>query len=365
MEYPISFPKLNLEFTVKQTAFTIGGFSVQWYGVIIGIGFLLALIYAFSSVKKMNIDDDKLVDAVIGGILGGIIGARLYYVIFYDGQFFTEDTLMQNIVKLFSIHKGGLGFYGGLIGALIVGGLVAKWRKMNIPALFDLVALGFLIGQGVGRWGNFVNQEAFGVETSLPWGMESIKTGGVPVHPCFLYESIACLLGFVLLHIFTRKYRRYDGQTFLLYIVWYGLIRFFVEQLRTDSLILPGGLRISVVVAALCVIGGMAALIVFRKRTSLTGCGNKTIMEENNVVFGSVAKERDEEKRRAKEEAESHSIIFDDEGENEDNSEDAIKLSDDEKSDKDTDKAAKAEDEKEKKAKTKKPDASEETAEED
>jgi len=148
-----------------------------------------------------------------------------------------------------------------------------------------MASLGFLIGQCIGRWGNFFNQEAFGVQTNLPWGMVSENTANVAVHPCFLYESLWCLLGFILLHIFSRKFRRYDGQVFILYLVWYGLGRFFIEGLRTDSLITPMlPIRVSQLVAAVTVLFGIALLIVFRNRTSLVGCGSKKVMELNGIV---------------------------------------------------------------------------------
>lgn len=280
--YIVQFPKLGWEFTVNDTALQIGSFSIKWYGVIIGIGFLLAILYGFQNAKNVNVNSDKLLDAIIWGLIGGVVGARLYYVIFYPG-----DKYIQNPLEIFKIHSGGLAFYGGLIGALIAAIIVAKVKKMNIPALLDLVALGFLIGQGIGRWGNFVNQEAFGTVTDLPWGMSSINTGNQPVHPCFLYESLLCIVGFVLLHFFTRKFRRYDGQTFILYVIWYGFIRFFIEGLRTDSLYLFGtDLRVSQVVSGLAVIAGIALLVLFRNRTTLTGCGDKKVMELCGVVIG-------------------------------------------------------------------------------
>lgn len=279
MEHVVQFPGLGIELKVNEVAFTIGSFEIKWYGVIIGVGFILAMIYAFRSLKVMKVNEDKFIDAILVGLIGGIIGARLYFVIFYPG-----DKYVQNPMEIFNIRSGGLGFYGGMIGGLLCGGLMARFRKLNIPAVFDLVSMSFLIAQSIGRWGNFVNQEAFGSETNLPWGMMSDYTGNVTVHPCFLYESILCLIGFIFLHIFTRKLRRYDGQTFLLYIGWYGLIRFFIESLRTDSLYI-GGLKVSMVVSALMVIASVVLLIIFRNRTSLTGCGNKAVMEANAVLI--------------------------------------------------------------------------------
>lgn len=283
MTYNVTFPHLGLEFNINPVAFSIGSFHVYWYGIIIAAGFLLALIYASFSCKKMNIDINQLFDVVIVGLIAGVIFARLFYVVFYPG-----DKYWKNPLEIFQIHDGGLAIYGGIIGAVVFGSLMAKLRKLKVTAVLDIAALGFLIGQCVGRWGNFINQEAFGSATELPWGMHSENTAAVVdgnVHPCFLYESLLCLLGFVLLHFFTRRFRRYDGQTFLLYIVWYGACRFFIEGLRTDSLIIPGtGLRVSQVIAAACVVAGIILLVLFRHRTSLTGCGDRRVMEAVGLV---------------------------------------------------------------------------------
>ncbi|MBW7573746.1 prolipoprotein diacylglyceryl transferase [Caproiciproducens faecalis] len=279
----VQFPGLGIHFTINPIAFSIGSLTVRWYGVIIAVGFLLAFLYVMSSCKKFNMDQDKLIDAVIVGIIGGIIGARAYYVIFD-----TSDQYLRNPISALYIWEGGLGIYGGIIGGLLCGALIAKLRKISIPAMLDLASLGFLIGQTIGRWGNFVNQEAFGRETTLPWGMVSENTSAIangPVHPCFLYESLWCLLGFVLLHIFSRKFRRYDGQVFLGYLIWYGVGRFFIEGLRTDSLITPIlPLRVSQVVAVATVLTGVALMVVFRNRTTLAGCGSPKVMALNAVV---------------------------------------------------------------------------------
>ena len=240
----------------------------------------MAFLYAMFSCKKMNINSDKLVNCVLVGMVTGIIGARLYYVLFYPGDLYIRDPM-----QIFNIREGGLAIYGGIIGGLLGGVITAKICKLRVPAVLDVAVLGFLIGQGIGRWGNFVNQEAFGSQTDLPWGMVSEGTQAVvngPVHPCFFYESVWCLLGFVLLHIFCRKFRRYDGQVFLLYLVWYGFGRFFIEGLRTDSLLTPFfDLRVSQLVAAATVLAGVVLLIVFRNRTSLSGCGSAKVMAMN------------------------------------------------------------------------------------
>ena len=263
--YHVSFPGLGIELTIDPVAFSIGNFSIYWYGIIIAVGFTLAFCYVMFNSKRFEINSDKLIDTIIVGLITGIIGARLYYVIFYPG-----DTYINDPLSILQIHEGGLAIYGGIIGGLAGGLTVAKIKKINIPSSLDLAALGFLIGQCIGRWGNFMNQEAFGTETSLPWGMVSENTlleTNNPVHPCFLYESLWCLLGFILLDIFSRKFRKYNGQIFLLYIVWYGTERFLVEGLRTDSLMIPYvNLRVSQVLAVISVIISIVFLVIFKNK---------------------------------------------------------------------------------------------------
>lgn len=261
---------LKRGFSLDRVMFKIPGtnFEIYWYGFLIALGILLAMIYGFKKMKSVGIDPDRATDAVIGGLIGAILGARTYYILFNDGITFKE---------FFNFRSGGLAIYGGIIGAILVGGIIAKLRKLKLSALLDVVAPCFFIGQTVGRWGNFVNQEAFGTNTDLPWGMMSYSTmsyiaendnlGGTvsayaPVHPCFLYESLWCILGFVLLH-FYMKHRKFDGEVFLMYIGWYGLGRFFIESLRTDSLYLMN-IRVSQLVAGTCVLASIVLIIVLR-----------------------------------------------------------------------------------------------------
>ena len=169
------------------------------------------------------------------------------------------------------MRDGGLAIYGGIIGALLGGLITAKVQKMKLLPLLDLAMIGFLIGQSLGRWGNFMNQEAFGEETDSLFRMVSEGTGGVEVHPCFLYESLWCALGVLLLHIFSVKWQKYYGQVTFLYMIWYGAERFFVEGLRTDSLYLPfevfgAQVRVSQALSLGLVVAGIVLLIVFRKR---------------------------------------------------------------------------------------------------
>ena len=281
----VIFPKLGIDITINDTAFTLFGLEIKWYGLLITLGMLLAMIYCFSQMKKYGIDPDRAIDAVIGGIIGGLIGARAYYVIMQ------WEDYAGNWKSIFNIRNGGLSIYGGIIGAVIVGGFVAKLRKVKLLPLLDVASMGFLLGQGIGRWGNFTNQEAFGYNTDNIFGMSSGKirdwiisvnsdmsspadliamNADKPVHPCFLYESVWCLLGFVLLAIFAKKIRKFDGQIFLMYLGWYGLERFFIEGLRTDSLMI-GTMRVSQVLAAICFISSVILLVVILNKVKRMG----------------------------------------------------------------------------------------------
>ena len=259
--YNVSFPGLGLDFKINPVAFSIGTYDVRWYGIIITCGMLLALAYAYFSAKRFNVEWDTLFDCVLVGIVTGIIGARLFFVLF------SLDKYINNPLDIFKIHEGGLAIYGGIIGGFIGGVIVAKVKKAKILPILVGGVLGFLIGQGIGRWGNFFNQEAFGTTTDLPWRMVSENTGLVGVHPCFLYESLWCLLGFVLIHFLSKKFQKYPGQVLYAYLVWYGFERMIVEGLRTDSLMLPfWGLRVSQVISALILIFGIIMLIVNRNK---------------------------------------------------------------------------------------------------
>lgn len=264
--------------SIDRTAFTVPGlnFTVYWYGLLIGVGILLAMIYGYKKMRPCGIDPDRATDGVIGGVIGALVGLRLYYVIFN-----TEGITLKDF---FNFRDGGLGIYGGLIGAILVGGSIIKIKKIRLSAMLDVTAPCFLIGQCVGRWGNFFNQECFGVNTDKPWGMLSWKTAlflsdhvdslpdadaFAPVHPCFLYESLWCLVGFILLHLYF-KHRKFDGEIFIMYAGWYGLGRFFIEGLRTDSLYL-GHIRVSQLVAGTCVVASIVLWIVFRSITKRSG----------------------------------------------------------------------------------------------
>lgn len=269
----VSFPGLGLEFELNRVAFSIGGFNVYWYGLLIGIGFMLAGTYALLNARKVGVDSDRLIDVVMVGLVCGVIGARLYYVIF------DWETFQGDLSKIFDIRQGGLAIYGGILAGMAGGIIMAKIRKVRVRPAMDLAAAGFLIGQGIGRWGNFVNVEAFGSNTNSILGMTGPKVVGyltqvknsgaawaqnidphMPVHPTFLYESVWCLTGFLIIALWLMRRRKYDGQVFLFYTAWYGLGRFFIEGLRTDSL-MWGPVRVSQALALVAFVTATALLI--------------------------------------------------------------------------------------------------------
>lgn len=273
---------------INNVLFTIPWFNdtsieVYWYGFLIAFGMLLAVIYVSSRVRKFGLEPDRVLDVVLAGLVGGIIGARAYYVIFRLNELYLTDEGGLDIPKVLNIRDGGLAVYGGVIGALIFGGIVAMIRRVKISPMLDLTGLGLLIGQCIGRWGNFFNQEAFGSKTTLPWGMTSNtilnrlyffyhpddnvvvtnQAREMVAHPCFFYESLWCLIGFLILHFYSKKFRKFDGEIFLLYIGWYGAGRFWIEALRTDSLYIPGTpFKVSQVVAGTCVIFSIVLLTI-------------------------------------------------------------------------------------------------------
>ena len=245
LEKGISVPSVLAEFEIP----FLGEMSIKWYGAIIAFGFLLAVLFGGRQAYKWRMSIDKMLDVLIFGTVGGILGARLYYVAF------EWDYYARHLDEIFKIWHGGLAIYGGIIGGLLAAYITCKFNKLNFYNLLDLAGMSLLIGQGIGRWGNFMNQEAFGTNTDLPWGMRSEKTmdyilvhaqdfrdkgfsmdpGGF-VHPTFLYESLWCLFGFAVLYIIMKKCRKFSGQIFLCYGIWYGVGRAIFEGLRTDSL---------------------------------------------------------------------------------------------------------------------------------
>lgn len=257
----ISFPMFGEGFSITAPgSYSIFGFTLYWYGAIIAIGFLLAVIYVTKRSKQFGLTQDNIIDMLICAVPSAVIGARLYYVVF------NFSLYKDNFWDIFKIRDGGLAIYGAIIFALLAVIIYCKVKKMPVGPFFDIGALGLLIGQAAGRWGNFMNREAFGRETTVFCRMGLTDSSGntIFVHPTFLYESLWNLLGLLLLHIFSKSgKRRYDGQIFAMYVAWYGFGRMLIEGLRTDSLYLfSTGLRVSQVLAALSVIVAVVYLAV-------------------------------------------------------------------------------------------------------
>ena len=238
---PIRFPGLfgDWAFTGSSVAFHIGGKAIYWYGIIIALGVLLALWFCMKQKEKYGITEDNLMDGVLWGIPLAIVGARLYYVLFYLDRFKKADGSFDWAESV-AIWDGGLAIYGGVIAAFLVCLVLSRKKGFKLGALTDLIVMGFLIGQAVGRWGNFMNREAFGAETTLPWRMQLTTATGalVEVHPTFLYESLWNVVGLLLIVCIVSKGRRFDGENTWFYFLWYGIGRFWIEGLRTDSLYL-------------------------------------------------------------------------------------------------------------------------------
>ena len=266
----------GIDLVINPVAFKLpigeNGWTVYWYGIIIATGFVLALVYGYMNAEKKGINIDRMLDVVLVATPCAILGARTYYVLF-DPKGGVES--FSEFLGFSGSGISGLAIYGGVIGAVVSGVIMAKIRKVKIFDLLDLASVAFLIGQGIGRWGNFFNQEAFGGPTgSNWWGMTSenvvteFRLSGYPIdalaHPCFLYESIWCLTGALVLHILGKK-RRFSGETALMYCVWYGFGRAIIETMRTDSLML-GNIKVSFLVSLLICIGSLVAVILINKK---------------------------------------------------------------------------------------------------
>lgn len=281
----VTFPGLGLELDLNPVLWAItDNFGIHWYGAIIAAGFLLAVYWGCRQCNRFGFTQDDLFDILIATVPSAIVGARLYYVIFEFDSYLVPGDLVATLTKIIRIWDGGLAIYGGLIAAVLVGYIVCRVKKISFLAVTDVASVGFLIGQSVGRWGNFVNVEAFGGVTDVAWRMagpdvagylkrtgqigedifEQIVDGVLGVHPTFFYESMWNLVGILLLVFVVKRFRTFDGQMFFGYLLWYGVGRFWIEGLRTDSLYIPGtDLRVSQAVALVTAVAGLLLLLYF------------------------------------------------------------------------------------------------------
>ena len=253
----ISFPSLGIEWDPGRYL-EIGPLTIHYYGILIACGLMLAVIYGWKRCRQFGIIQDDITDGVLWIVPFAVLCARAYYCIFQWDEEFARDP-----ISVLYIWNGGLAIYGGVIGAVIGVTVYCIFKKIKLPALLDLVALGFLIGQSIGRWGNFFNREAFGATTEsfLRMGLYNTVTQTTTYHhPTFLYESLWNAIGFVGLHFLSKK-RKYDGQIALGYCAWCGLGRALIEGLRTDSLYL-GPFRVSQLLAAISCFAGVLLLLI-------------------------------------------------------------------------------------------------------
>lgn len=266
---PITFPNLGITVNPNPVAFTLFGKDIYWYGIIIAMGFLLAVCYMMYRAKSFGLTQDDVLDMVLWAVPIGVVCARLYYCIFY-WELYVDDP-----ISIVYIWEGGLAIYGGIIGGAITLLVVAKVKKIPPLVMLDVASMGVIIGQLVGRWGNFMNREAHGAVTDsfFKMGLQDASGAVTYYQPTFLYESVWNLIGFIGLHLFVKK-RKFDGEVFLLYVAWYGLGRAWIEGLRTDSLYLfSTGIRVSQLVAAVSFVtaAGILAYVLIRKKPTAQG----------------------------------------------------------------------------------------------
>lgn len=311
MKY-LSFPGLGIEpFHIDRIAFSVFGRDVAWYGILITCGMILAVLTAIRLAKKEGISVDDITDFAFIVILVGVVGARAYYVIFTwkeYGYLVTDGSFLHNLGRTLyncvAVWEGGLAIYGGVLAGLLTGYLFARKKKIPVLKIFDILAAVVLIGQVIGRWGNFINIEAYGAETALPWRMgiltygpqlmdngELMLTGEIYVHPTFLYESLWNLCALLIIHLGLYPKKKFDGEIFCFYLMWYGFGRMLIESLRTDSLML-GNLRVSQGVGFLSVLVGVMLIVSLAKKAK-TGAAKDTYQP---IYAGADGGERPAEK---------------------------------------------------------------------
>lgn len=313
MAETVAFPGLGLSFEVSRVAFSIGNYNIYWYGILFATGFLVGMLYFHLRARKLGIHPMDGLDVLLWAVIGGVVGARAYFVIFQ-----WEEMYKDNPMKIFAFREGGLAIYGGVIGAVLVGWIACKVKKTPFLPVLDGGLTGLLLAQAVGRWGNFFNNEAFGCNTTLPWGMTSdtisrylfnmadrlaeqgvMVDPTVPVHPTFFYEFAWNLVGFLLLAFVLTPRRKYDGQVSLGYMAWYGLGRFFIEGLRTDSLMI-GPYRASQLLALALCVGSLALMAVLwlrhRKSPAILYVDTEASRRRMELVDREMAEEKNRKK---------------------------------------------------------------------
>ena len=317
MEY-ISFPGLGIKpFHINSVAFKIGNVEIAWYGIIICVGLILAVAYAMFRAKQEGVKSDDVIDLALFLVLFGVIGARLYYVLFSFKDFIVKNEsgaidVGRSLLSMINIREGGNAIYGSLIAGFITILIVAKIKKIKALKVLDFVSPACLIGQIIGRWGNFVNVEVYGIETKLPWRMGVLEsnanfenaaamgdwTSVKYVHPLFLYESLWNIIGFIIINAIYKK-KKFDGQIFCMYISWYGFGRMLLELLRDDPFILRvGPFPISSIIGFITFVAGIVLFVILSKRkketvpvpegkSTIFDGADDDITEDHDVITGS------------------------------------------------------------------------------
>ena len=328
MSKEISFPGLGIEeLSLDPVAFSIGSISITWYSLIITTGIILAALYVGYRFKEAGLTVDDLIDFALFVIPSGVIGARLYYVIF-EFERYNKGDFWDVLGNIFAIWNGGLAIYGAIIAGAIAAFLVARYKKIKLLKIFDMLAPAVMMAQAIGRWGNFMNVEAFGGPTDLPWRMcgstikrtllnqatdwetmSKIYSGEMGAHPTFLYESLWNIIGFIAIYfLFVRnkKLHKIDGQLFYSYLIWYGLGRFWIEGLRTDSLYLVDDvIRVSQLVAGLSFIAGVGLMIYGLIRYKKTGKGKMVLVvprdKDGKIIYEEQKKTNEKDNKEVNE----------------------------------------------------------------
>lgn len=292
MTTSIEFPHLGIHLSSVGKSLNFFGFSIAYYGIVIGCGLLAGLFIALREAKRTGQNPDNYYDIAIYGAVFGILGARIYYVIF------SWDMYKDNPISVFNIRQGGLAIYGGVIAAVITVLVYAKTKQLSAPLLMDTACLGLVTGQMIGRWGNFFNREAFGEYTDSLFAMklpvDAVRDSDITelmtkhmttengisyiqVHPTFLYESLWCLMVLVLLLLY-RKHKKFDGEVFLMYLCGYGAGRFWIEGLRTDQLLIPGtGLPVSRLLAGTLVLVSLGIIFWMKSKKNALTKNNESV----------------------------------------------------------------------------------------
>ena len=319
----INFPGLGLEFNISETAFTVFGLEIKWYGIILTTGILLAFfLFYYLAVKREMLDADTVYNIVLLILPIAIIGARFVYVVTEWDRF-----KGKGFINMINIRNGGIAIYGAIIFGLAAVLIYNKFKKTSSLSMLDALAPAVMLGQTIGRWGNFVNAEAYGWSEGvdkLPWRMELEKyvidgklnpPEVTSVHPTFLYESIWNFIGLAIILIFLYRKKKFNGEIFFAYMGWYGLGRAYIETLRADSLYIVGNIKFSVVVGILCVIAAIIGEITLYKRYKEEQLEMSDYKSAFEAVKVALSKEEDALKQSETEEVDEIEELEDDDEE--------------------------------------------------